>query len=189
MKTEEKMHTALCLGDYQLVPLRYEDIFLIKDWRNRQLEVLRQRELLTDEEQERFYFEKVQPSFRIKEPNMILFSYLSEGICVGYGGLVNVNWVDRRAEVSFLMNPDFISDDEIYTIAFSAFLRLIKEYAFSVQNFNRLFTETFDIRSLHIEILENSGFVLEGRLREQTCIGSMFVDSLIHGCLNCKKQA
>jgi len=36
-------------GKYSLVPIRYEDRFLIMDWRNQQVYHLRQNQLLTEE--------------------------------------------------------------------------------------------------------------------------------------------
>lgn len=178
----------LSYGRYRLLPLRYEDIFIIKDWRNRQIDVLRQKNPLTDEEQQIFYEEKVLPSQQSESPRMILFSYLYNYDCVGYGGLVNINWLDERAEVSFLMNPDFVFDDETYEESFSSFLTMVKFYAFERIGLNRLFTETFEIRTLHIDILEKNGFKLEGRLREQVKIGKSYVDSLMHGCLKGKHR-
>jgi hypothetical protein len=43
------------IGDYKIVPLRYEDIFSIKEWRNTQIDILRQKELLSDENQIQYY--------------------------------------------------------------------------------------------------------------------------------------
>ena len=63
------------------------------------------------------------------------------------------------------------------------FIRLIKKVLFEDLNFNRIFTETYDIRPHHISILEKNGFQLEGRMREHIQINNKFVDSLIHGFL------
>jgi RimJ/RimL family protein N-acetyltransferase len=46
---------------------------------------------------------------------------------------------------------------------------------------NRLFLETYDVRKKHIQIIEDSGFVLEGRLKQHVIINGAFIDSLIHG--------
>ena len=42
-------------GNYRLVPLRYEDRFLIMKWRNEQIYHLRQSSLLTEEDQQRYF--------------------------------------------------------------------------------------------------------------------------------------
>jgi len=170
-------------GQFKLVPLRYEDIFLIKDWRNAQIDILRQVRPLTDEDQEQYYREVVEPSFQQSEPKQILFSYLKEGKCIGYGGLVHISWKDKRAEVSFLLNPQFTKEECVYADIFSNFLTLIKECAFEHLGLNRLFTETYNVRPNHIRTLEKNGFLREGKLREHTMIEERFVDSIMHGFL------
>lgn len=70
---------------------------------------------------------------------------------------------------------------DAYREAFNVFLDMMKEFAFQAVKLNRIYTETYDIRPDHIGILENNGFVLERRMREQVKIQGKFVDSLIHG--------
>ena len=36
----------------------------------------------------------------------VLFNYLHNGKCIGYGGLVHINWIDKNAEVSFIMDTE-----------------------------------------------------------------------------------
>lgn len=174
----------LDLDGVELHLLRHEDIFLIKDWRNAQMDVLRQKAPLTDEDQQRYYDRVIKPSQESPQPEQILFSMLKDGECIGYGGLVHIFWQDKRAEVSFLMNPKLAEDPQYYTEAFSDFLKMIKEIAFNQLGFSRIFTETFDVRPRHIAILENSGFELEDRIRGHVIINEKPVDSLIHGCLS-----
>jgi RimJ/RimL family protein N-acetyltransferase len=59
----------------------------------------------------------------------------------------------------------------------------MKSLAFDVLGLQRLFTETYDIRNLHIATLEESGFMREGVMRQHLRIGVNSVDSIIHGCL------
>jgi RimJ/RimL family protein N-acetyltransferase len=59
----------------------------------------------------------------------------------------------------------------------------MKKVAYSELNFSRLYTETFDIRSVHIKVLEKNNFLLEGRMKNHIYINNKFVDSLIHGNL------
>ena len=47
--------------------------------------------------------------------------------------------------------------------------------------FNKIFTETFDIRPPTIRILEEYGFDCEGRLKSHVKIKNKYKDSLIHG--------
>ena len=175
---------AVVQGDRRLVPLRHKDMPSIMHWRNVQHKVLRQRGSLTTEQQESYYQQVIAPSFLEKEPKQILFSYLRREELIGYGGLVHSAWEDRRAEVSFLVAPDRAEDAFMYSQDFSLYLSLIKETAFQHLGLTRLFTETYDIRPLHICILESSGFIPEGRLKAHAWIDAQPVDSLIHGCVH-----
>ena len=93
-------------GAYSLVPLRYEDRFAIMRWRNQQLYHLRQSSPLTEEDQQRYFDQVVAGLFAQERPGQVLFSYLENGRCIGYGGLVHINWTDRHAEVSFVMETE-----------------------------------------------------------------------------------
>jgi RimJ/RimL family protein N-acetyltransferase len=176
-------------GPYSVTPLREEDIYRIREWRNEQMDVLRQNRLLTEADQVKYYQETVMASFEAEEPRIILFSFLLDGRCIGYGGLTNIDWVSGRAEISFLVDTARAGDAAGYREDFSAFLSLMKEVAFRDVHFNRLFTETFDIRPVHIEILEANGFRLEGKMREHVRIGDRVVDSFIHGYLKGYRDA
>lgn len=168
-------------SSYTLVPLRHQDIFDIMQWRNEQIQFLRQKHLLTKDEQEKYFQTVILPSFGEKQPRQILFSLLLNNACIGYGGLVHIDWLSRRGEISFLVNTKRAKDTKQYNQDFTAFLALIKKVAFDDLHFHRLFTETFDIRQHHISILEDQGFAFEGRLKEHTVIDGKFVDSLMHG--------
>lgn len=172
---------SLCYGNYCITSLRECDILLIKNWRNEQIKILRQNKLLSDLEQLAYYHQTVIPSMNEDKPKMILVSYLLGGDCIGYGGLTNIDWVSHRAEISFLLNTERISNPSVYQQDFTVFLSLVKKLAFEVLGFNRLFTETYDIRPLHIETLISNGFQLEGRMKQHVFIDGKFYDSLIHG--------
>ncbi len=171
------------LEGYSIIALREQDIFFIMKWRNEQIKVLRQNKILTREKQQKYYYEAIKPTFFVDYPEQILFSYLYNNECIGYGGIVHINWHDKKGEISFLASAERMKDNELYKKDFSVYLSLIKEVAFTELNLNRLHVETFDIREYHIKILEMNGFVFEGRMRESVFIENKFVDSLIHGCL------
>jgi RimJ/RimL family protein N-acetyltransferase len=175
---------AVVQGDRRLLPVRHQDLVRIMHWRNAQLNVLRQKEPLTPEQQERYYQGVLVPSYAEKQPRQILFSYLQGQELIGYGGLVHIAWEDRRAEVSFLLDPDRTKDPRVYAQDFALYLSLIKETAFKHLGFTRIFTETYDIRPHHISILESNGFHFEGRLNSHVWIDGQPVDSLMHGCVH-----
>lgn len=175
------------LNDYKIVPIRHEDIFDIMRWRNEQIRYLRQNEPLTKEQQELYYQTVLLPSFSEKHPKQILVSFLHKDVCIGYGGIVHIDWVALRGEVSFLVETQRSLNPELYRQDFSNFLKLIKQLAFNDLHFHRLHGETYDIRPLHIEILESQGFVREGRMKEHILADGDYVDAIIHGCLNPKR--
>jgi RimJ/RimL family protein N-acetyltransferase len=170
-------------GPYELVPLREQDIFAIREWRNNQLSILRQQAPLTEEMQKKYFETVVKPSFSAEFPQQMLFSYLFKGDCIGYGGIVHIDWHSHRGEVSFLLDTHRVKDSSHYAHDFAIFLQLIKQIAFDELHFHRLFTETFDMRPTHISVLESQGFILEGRMKEHVLIDGNYIDSLIHGCI------
>ncbi|WP_210515923.1 GNAT family N-acetyltransferase [Hymenobacter terricola] len=169
---------------YRLVPIRYEDREPIRAWRNAQLEVLRQAEPLTAAQQEAYFQRVVMPLFEQEKPSQLLFSLLHNEELIAYGGLVHISWADLRAEVSFLVEPERAANAAAYRQDFLAHLRLLGQVAFEGLKFNRLFTETYDIRPAHVAILGEAGFKLEGRLRQHVRLApDTFADSLMHGQL------
>lgn len=168
---------------YSVVPIRKEDMRLIREWRNEQMTILRQAEPISEESQKKYYQNMIIPLFEMEHPPQLLFSFFCGHELIGYGGLTHMDWSSQHAEVSFLLNTQRVRDHDLYQKEFSIFLTLIKKIAFEDIRFHRLFTETYNIRPLHIETLLKNGFVLEGCLREHVKIEGHFVDSLIHGYL------
>ena len=77
------------LGNFSIVPLRYEDRFLIMKWRNEQIYHLRQARPLTEKDQQHYFDNVVAKLYDNPKPDQILFSYLENDTCIGYGGLVH----------------------------------------------------------------------------------------------------
>lgn len=153
---------------------------LIRKWRNAQIDILRQQHPLTEEQQEQYYTNVVTALFPQKMPPQILFSFLKDDNCIGYGGIVHIDWVARRGEISFLINPDLMPN---YPTIFNRFYTLIQHVAFHDLKFHRLFTETFAFRTDHMALIEKLGFKLEGHLREHIFKRGRWYDSIIHGIL------
>lgn len=170
--------------NYHLLPLRKKDIQKIRKWRNENLSILRQQKILTKEEQNEYYDNVVTKTFFKKEPSQILFSFLNEDDCIGYGGFVHIDWKEKISEISFLIDTNRSSNKKIYENDFKAFYKIIKDIAFLEINFQKLITETYDIRPFHKKLLENSGFKLIHILKDRVQIENVSVDSLIHECKN-----
>lgn len=175
---------VLRAGDLSVQAVQPAEIEAIRQWRNAQMDVLRQAEPISPEQQEAYFARHIWPHYALPQPDTILLSYREGESLIGYGGLVHIAWVHRRAELSFLLDPALIEDESSYARYFSGFLGLMKQLAFADLGLNRLFTETYATRPHHIAVLESAGFKREGVMRAHVIIGGQPVDSILHGCLS-----
>ena len=165
---------------YSIVPLRKKDIQHIRKWRNEQIIFLRQKKILTVNQQKYYYEKMIKPSFYANKPKIILLSFLYEDICIGYGGLVHIDWKSKKAEVSFVNDTKRSKTKYTYQKDFTFFLKLLFEIVFDIMKFNKLTTETFDIRPWTLEALEKNGFRKEGKLHDHIKINDKLYDALLH---------
>tara|TARA_B100001250_G_scaffold149451_1_gene128027 strand:+ start:25020 stop:25574 length:555 start_codon:yes stop_codon:yes gene_type:complete len=169
-------------GKYKILPLRFQDRYDIMKWRNEQKYHLRQENNLTKEEQD-LYFEKVINNlFRIKFPNQILFSYLENDKCVGYGGLVHINWQKREGEISFIMNTSL--EKIFFDFHWKKFLFLIEKVAFKDLSFKKIFTYAYDLRPHIYKIFEDVGYSKESELKNQILHNGEYKSVIIHSKRN-----
>lgn len=171
-------------GEIEVRAVQPADIEAIRQWRNAQMDVLRQTAPIAPEEQECYFASHVWPEMTRTEPAQILLAIEHGGVLIGYGGLVHISWPNRRAEISFLLAPVLENNVEAREAIFAGFLDLVQELAFADLGLRRIFTETFAHRSRHISTLEASGFMREGCLREHVLIDGIPANSIIHGLLS-----
>lgn len=165
-------------GKYNLVPIRMLDKNRIRVWRNDQMYHLRQQEKLTVEDQD-LYFEKVVAKlFQQTHPDQILFSFLEDEECIGYGGLVHINWQTKSAEISFLMET--AREPQEFSTLWSCFLLLIEKVAFEGLKFKRIFTFSYELRPRLYPILEAHQFVQQKRIPNALIYDQKRVDALVH---------
>ena len=164
--------------------LGQEHLELLKHWRNAQMDVLRQSRPLTDADQQAWL------QSLAKDARQVLFamhlpadSQGAAGEFIGYGGLTNLDAGHRRAEISFLVNPVRAADLAVYREDFLAALAKFCDHGFSQLHLNRIFTETFDFRAEHMQVLEEFGFRREGVLRQHVFKRGRFHDSILHSML------
>lgn len=160
-----------------------EDIEPIRQWRNDQIDVLRQSRPIEPDEQLAYFERAIWPQKASSEPANILLSMFVGGRLVGYGGLVHIAWDYRRAELSFLLDPVVTRTEEDVADLFLDWVRLMQQFSFDHLGLTRLTTETYAMRRLHIRILEQAGFLREGLLRQHVRVGGRPMDALVHGCL------
>lgn len=159
-----------------------EDKYAIMKWRNEQIYHLRQNRLLTESDQDAYFENVVAKLFDQDKPNQILFSYLENGKCIGYGGLVHINWIDKNAEISFIMDTSL--EKEFFSFHWQTYLGLIEKVAFEELHLHKIFTYAFDLRPKLYEVLENSSYKREARLKEHCFFEGKFIDVIIHSKMN-----
>lgn len=169
-------------GRHSIVPLRMEDRYKIMKWRNEQIYHLRQDKPLTKRDQDTYFENVVLNLFNAKQPNQLLFSYLEDEACIGYGGLVHINWRDKNAEISFIM--DTILEKEHFHFHWQIYLELLEKVAFQELGLHKIYTYAFDLRPHLYEALESSGFQKEAVLKEHCFFNKQFIDVIIHHKLN-----
>jgi len=162
--------------------LKREHLEKLKEWRNAQMDILRQWKPLTDHNQEK-WFQEVSTAINQVVFSIVIFDKGNNEEFIGYCGLVHIDHINKRAELSFLIEPERTSKREVYQEDFTAALRVLCEYGFNQLNFNKIFTETFSFRKYQIEILEKFGFRKDGILREHQYVNGKYWDSIIHSML------
>ena len=169
-------------GNFSLIPIRFEDRLDIMKWRNEQIYHLRQKKPLTIENQEVYFKTIISNLFNQEQPNQILFSFLENNNLIGYGGLVHLNWFDKNAEISFIMNTKLekIRFEDVW----KAYLKLIEQVAFKELKFHKIFTYAFDLRPNLYPVLISAGFKEEARLDQHCFFEGKYIDVVIHSKLN-----
>ena len=169
-------------GNYSIEPIRMEDRYDILKWRNEQVFHLRQNNLLTIEDQDKYFKNVINTLFNSDNPNQILFSFFKEDKFVGYGGLVHINWLDKNAEISFLMNTEL--EEDFFETFWVKFLSLIEMVAFENLNLHKIYTYAFDLRPKLYSALDKAAFKDVVELKQHSYINDKFISVKIHSKFN-----
>ena len=137
---------------------------------------------MTLKDQDKYFNKKISLEFGKEKPNQILFSYLKDDKCIGYGGLVHINWNDGKAEISFIMKTS-LEHLEFHS-HWTTFLSLIKKVAFDELNLMSIYTYAYDLRPLLYPTLEKNGFNLKTHLKDEIEIEKKKIDVFIHELIN-----
>ncbi len=115
-------------GHFCIEPIQEEHRYKIMQWRNEQLYHLRQTKPLTEKDQDNYFHNVIEPQFNQDTPEQVLFSFLHDNECIGYGGLVHIDWQDKNAEISFVMDTKL--ENNYFGDLWRSFLKLIDMVAF-----------------------------------------------------------
>jgi RimJ/RimL family protein N-acetyltransferase len=182
MSYKALLNSTITNGSFSIVPIRYEDRLDIMKWRNDQIYHLRQNSILTKEDQELYFKNVINPLKDELQPSQILFSFLKNNICIGYGGLVHINWVDKNAEISFIMDTQ--EEKNNFELNWTNFLSLLEIITFSDLKFHKFYTYAFDLRPYLYKVLENCDFTKEATLTKHHLHEGKFIDVIIHSKIN-----
>ncbi len=169
-------------GKYKLVPIRYKDRLDIMKWRNEQIYHLRQSKPLTEDNQNHYFNNVVSKLFDDEYPNQLLFSYLEEDTCIGYGGLVHIDWNNKNAEISFVMNTSMEKD--YFVSHWCTYLQMIEEVAFVELQLHKIYIYAYNLRPRLYEAAEKQGFYKEAILRDHVFFNEEYIDVVIHSKIN-----
>ncbi|WP_421947833.1 GNAT family N-acetyltransferase [Phaeodactylibacter xiamenensis] len=183
MSTYKVLSSQSYVSDpYRIVPIRMEDRYDIMKWRNEQIYHLRQDKVLTKESQDYYFSNVVSTLFDQDFPSQILFSYLDEQRCIGYGGLVHINWMDRNAEISFIIDTKL--EKHAFHHHWSKYLALIEKVGFEDLKLHKLYVYAFDLRPHLYEALEYNNYFMDARLKDHCLLDGTYTDIVIHAKIN-----
>ena len=164
--------------EYKITPIRNQDRYDIMKWRNEQMFHLRQTNLLSKKDQDHYFNTEVKSLYEQERPRQLLFSFLKEDQCIGYGGLVHIDWAKKKAEISFLM--DSTLEDFFFESLWATFLNLIETVAFDHLNFHKIFTYSYAVRPRLYPVLKRQSFIAEEQRKNAIEINNKWEDILIH---------
>lgn len=163
--------------DFKIIPIRSEDRYIIMQWRNEQIEHLRQREILTAKAQDEYFTNVISKQFKEPKPTQILFSFLKSNKFIGYGGLVHIDYLNKNAEISFLTETKI--DHVNFNLYWQKFIDLIKIVAFEELSLFKIYAYAFDVRPYLYETFRQIGFKEEARIRNVYIFKDKIYDGLI----------
>lgn len=164
--------------DFEISPIKFEHRYQIMNWRNEQIDYLRQTNHLTRQDQDNYFKKTIFKQFNYQKPSQILFSFYNKNKLIGYGGLVHINWVHKNAEISFLLKTE-LNKKNTYHKSFKAFLFLIEKVAKSV-HLHKIFTYGFDLNQYRFYPLIELNFLKEATLIKHKKINGKLIDVLIY---------
>lgn len=165
------------LGSVTIRPLELEDIDLLYQWhQDYELDIYS----AWGPRRSRAEFAKRQEE-RILEPpeDLIAFGVVYEGRLAGRVSLQLIDWIHRRAEVGILLGDRSTWGKGVGSTA----VQLLLDYAFTVENLERVYAEVYDFNVRSQRLFERLGFVREGTLRSHELHNGARRDMYVYGML------
>ena len=147
-------YNNLCRDDMTLNPIEHKEIFDIMDWRNSQIEFLRQDKLLTKKDQIDYFNNNIRIQCKSDLPSQIIFSVKEADEFIAYGGLTYIDWNEGVAEISYLSKPFFYVSNTIYCSRLNTFIKILSNLAFENLNLVKIYSITYPNRTYQIKCLD-----------------------------------
>ncbi len=163
-----------------LAAVEKSDLQQLMDWRNNPAlrQYFREYREINSAAQERWFEQKV-----MGDANTIMFAVRKLGTnqLIGCCGLVAINWLARFGDLSLYIGKDgAYIDEEGY--AKDACLTLLN-YGFNELGLNKVWTEVYEFDHKKKGLCEETGFHLDGVLRQHCFCGGKWHNSLIFSLL------
>ena len=148
--------------------------------RNKQKKILRQNNIISKKEQNNYFSKNIKTDFKSLRPKNILLLIFKGKNLVGYCGLTNLDWSNKRAELSFILDSKY-NKKKIFLDIFQNSLELLQEILFKELKFKKFFSETYEFRKDVISFLISNNFVIEGCLKNHIYKNGKFYNSILLG--------
>lgn len=107
---------------------------------------------------------------------------MENNTCIGYGGLVHINWIDKNAEISFIMNTKL--EENNFAFIWVNYLNLIEQMAFNELKLHKIYTYAFDLRPHLYDVMLDVNYKEDARLKEHCFFEGKYIDVVIHSKIN-----
>lgn len=111
------------------------------------------------------------------DPNTKMYAVYNRSSVVGICGLTSIDWINRRAEFSLYIGPEY--QDRGYH---EAALRALCLHGFNVLNLNCIWGESFE-ENPAIKVFKRVGFKEEGRRRQFYFREGKYIDATLFSLL------
>jgi RimJ/RimL family protein N-acetyltransferase len=117
----------------------------------------------------------------VREPpeDLVLFGIEYDGRLVGYVELAEISRINRRAAIGFVVAERQVRRRGIGRTA----VILMLDYAFALEDVDRVYAEVFSFNEPSLRLLEQVGFQREGRLRQHVVHQGRRQDVIMLGML------
>jgi len=144
-------------------------------------------DLSLDQYTERSYFPNSESRMKAyydvstKNQSLILLGIFDNdsGKHIGNITFQDINWLNRRAFIAYLLGDDSFSGKGIVTEA----VLMMMYYGFNRLNFNRIYGGVTALHAASMKVCEKVGLKEEGRMRQHFFRNGEFSDSLVVGAV------